>query len=320
MDYHRDLGTNLWKLPRGVQRDDGVEAKLKWTSKYGSVIAAAFDIFGVDGLNEAGLAGHILWLTESDYGSYDPSRPALNQSLWLQYFLDNHATIAEAVAWVEENQTQVFPIVDPASGEKPVLHLALEDSTGDSAIFEYIGGKVKIHHGREYTVMTNSPTYDQQLELLKQLESFGGSKPLPGSTLASDRFARASYYVSRLAEPKTQLEAIAAMLSVIRNAAQPFRIPDPGKPEASQTIWQVVIDLTNKRYVFESTIRPNIVWVDFADLDFQAGTPELRLDLASELTLQNGIAGNVSQKFTDIGPLHFLTLARIKLMQAASKK
>lgn len=26
------------------------------------------------------------------------------------------------------------------------------------------------------------------------------------------------------------------------DAAQPFRIPDPGKPEASQTIWQVVLD------------------------------------------------------------------------------
>jgi len=316
MDYHRDLGTNLWKLPRGIKRDDGVEGKLQWTSKYGSVITAAFDIVSVDGMNEAGLAGHELWLAESDYGTYDPALPVLNQSLWLQYFLDNHATVAEAVEWVEANQTQVYPVTDPTSGERPALHLALEDATGDSAIFEYVDGKASIHHGREYAVMTNSPAYDRQLELLKQVEGFGGDKPIPGSTLASDRFARASYYVSRLAQPKTQLDAIAAMLSVIRNAAQPFRIPDPGKPDASQTIWQVVADLTNKRYVFESTTRPNIVWVDFADLDFSEGSRELRLDLSSELVLQGGIAGNVSDKFTNAGPLHLLTLALIKQLQA----
>lgn len=318
MDYHRDLGTNLWKLPRGVNRDDGVEGRLKWTSKYGSVIAAAFDIISVDGMNEAGLAGHILWLAESDYGTYNPTLPVVNQSLWLQYFLDNHATVAESVAWLEENQMQVFPVTDPASGEKPALHLALNDATGDSAILEYVGGQLKIHHDRKYTVMTNSPAYDQQLELLKQMEGFGGDKPLPGSTLASDRFARAAYYVGRLTQPKTQVDAIAAMFSVIRNVAQPFRIPDPGKPDASQTIWQVVADLTNRRYVFESTTRPNIVWVDLADLDFSEGLSELKIDLGSELALQGGIAGNVSNKFTDAGPLHFLTLAAINRILVAA--
>ena len=71
MDFHKDLMTNLWKQPRGVARDDGVTGALRWTSKYGSVIAAAFDIISVDGLNEAGLAGHVLWLAESTYGTPD---------------------------------------------------------------------------------------------------------------------------------------------------------------------------------------------------------------------------------------------------------
>ena len=110
--------------------------------------------------------------------------------------------------------------------------------------------------------MTNSPTYDKQLELAKMITGLGGDQPIPGSTLASDRFARASYYVSRLERPKTELQAVAGMFSVIRNAAQPFRAPDLGKPEASQTLWQTVSDLTNKRYVFASTTRPNVVWVE----------------------------------------------------------
>ncbi len=317
MDFHKDLMTNLWKQPRGVTRDDGVSGKLQWTSKYGSVIATAFDIISVDGINEAGLAGHVLWLAESTFGTPDPDRTQLSQAIWLQYFLDNFATVADAVAWVEQTDVQVVQMDDPTGGGPPAIHLALDDATGDSAIIEYIDGKAKIYHDRDYRVMTNSPTFDQQLELVKSFDGLGGSVPLPGSTLASDRFARASYYVSRLPKPGGQVEAIAGMMSVIRNAAQPFRIPDPGKPDASQTIWQVVLDLTNKRYVYESTTRPNIVWVDLADLDFTEGSPQLKLDLIGELAVQGGIAGNVSDRFEDKGPMTFLSLRLLAQLKAA---
>jgi len=317
MDYHRDLATNLWKLPRGIARDDGVNGDLKWTAKYGSVVVTALDLMTVDGVNEAGLAGHILWLAESVYGEYDPSRTVLSQGIWLQYFLDNCATVADAVAWVEKHRTQVFQLTDPASGEVPAIHLALDDASGDSAIFEYIDGEIRIHHSPDYKVMTNSPPYDQQLELLKRIEGFGGSMPLPGSTLASDRFARAAYYVERLAQPASKVEAIAALFSVMRNVAQPFRQPEPGKPEVSQTIWQTVTDLTHRRLVFESTTRPNIVWVDLDDLDFSEGSGEKKLDLGSQLAIEGGLAGNVSGKFADTGGLHFLTLTMLKQLKAA---
>jgi penicillin V acylase-like amidase (Ntn superfamily) len=156
---------------------------------------------------------------------------------------------------------------------------------------------------------------------VKSFTGLGGDQPLPGSTLASDRFARASYYVGRLPQPSGQVEAIAGMFSVIRNAAQPFRIPDPGKPDASQTIWQVVLDLTNKRYVYESTTRPNIVWVDLADLDFSEGSPQLKLDLISDLAVQGGIAGNVAGKFEDRGAMTFLSLGLLhQLAEAATKE
>src|SRR5699024_6416212 len=121
-------------------------------------------------------------------------------------------------------------------GKPPAIHLALDDATGDSAIIEYLDGQAHVHHSRDHRVMTNSPTYDQQIELLKRWEGLGGDQPLPGDTLAEHRFARAAYYVDRLPRPETELEAIAGMFSVIRNAAQPFRIPDEGRPDASQTI------------------------------------------------------------------------------------
>lgn len=319
MDYRRDLATNLWLLPRGVEHDDGVEGKLQWTSKYGSVIAAAFDIISVDGINEAGLAGHVLWLAESEYGEYDDSRPVLSQAVWMQYFLDNFATVAECVEWIEQNDVQVYQLPDPATGDKPTIHLALNDAKGDSAIIEYIDGKAVVHHSPDHVVMTNSPAYDQQLEIVKQWEGLGGDKPLPGSTLATDRFARASYYVKHLAQPSSQLEAIASMFSVMHNVAQPFREPDPGKPDVSQTIWSVVLDLTKKRYVFQSTTRPNIVWVDLESLDFSEGAPQKKLDLQGGLALEGGIAGNVSDDFKDQGPMTFLSLSIMKQLAAAAE-
>lgn len=318
MDFHKDLLTNLWTQPRGISRDDGVQGTLKWTSTYGSLVATAFDMISVDGVNERGLAGHVLWLAESDYGTADPTRTQLSQAVWLQYFLDNFTTVADAVAWIDTSDVQVVQLADPTGGHPPAIHLALDDATGDSCIIEYSGGKATVYHCPEYRVMTNSPTYDRQLELVKTIDGLGGDKPLPGSTLASDRFARASYYVGRLSQPQTQVQAIAAMFSVIRNAAQPFRIPDPGKPDASQTLWQTVIDLTRRRFVFESTTRPNIVWVDLDKLNFAEGAPQMKLNLVDELAVEQGIAGEVSQKFTSGTALTFLTLEREKQMLAAA--
>ena len=90
---------------------------------YGSVIASQHDIIGADGMNEVGLAGHLLWLAESDYGTYDPEKTALGMSVWLQYMLDNFATVAECVAWMEEVDLQVVSMVDPIYGRNVTLHL-----------------------------------------------------------------------------------------------------------------------------------------------------------------------------------------------------
>ena len=309
MDYHCDTGTNLWILPRGIDRVDGVGGALRWTATYGSLIASGYDLMSVDGLNEAGLAGHILWLTESDYGTYDSATPALSMAVWLQYFLDNFATVAEAVAWVEATNVQVVPLADPGTGRVPAVHLALDDSTGDSAIIEYLDGKPTVWHDRDYTVMTNSPTYDEQLELITHVDGLGGGETLPGTTLASDRFARATYYSRRLPTTEDPVAAIAGMFSVIRNTAQPFRVPDPGKPEVSQTIWQTVTDLTNRRYVFSSTTKPNMIWVDLDHVDFGEGASARKLDLVGDAGLGGDLIGNVTGEFTACAPMQFLTLA-----------
>lgn len=308
MDFGVDLYTNLWALPRGVLRDDGHGGELSWTSTYGSLTAAAHDLMTVDGINEARLAAHLLWLAESEYTPRDEQRPALTVAVWLQYMLDNFATVAEAVQWVARTQVQIIPQAEPATGRDVTLHLALEDGTGDSAIIEYVGGNPRIWHSRDYLVLTNSPPYDQQLELLAKHDGSDGGRSLPGGTEADERFARAAYYTHRLPAPADQTEAVAALFSVMRNVSQPFRTPDPDKPYASTTLWRVVADLTNGLYVFESALRPVIAWARLDELDLAEGTPSRRFELAGDAgtSQTGGLTGDITRRFVDSEPIQFL--------------
>lgn len=304
MDWHADMPTNLWALPRGTRRvgSHGDDNPLTWTSQYGSVVATGWDVATGDGVNEMGLAAHILWLTESDYGQRDPALPALTITMWAQYFLDQFATVADAVASLDKRPMQVRPAIMPGTGETSTVHLALEDTSGDSAIIEYLDGTPHIHHDRSYAVMTNSPPFDQQLEHLCRYQGLGGTEPLPGTTEASDRFVRASYYLARLPKAPTKARAYAALLSVMRNAAQPFGTADPERPEISTTIWRTLTDLTSGIYAFESTFSPDTVWVHTDRLD---RTTCQRLDLS-----QDGLVGDVTDRFVPTPPFTFLDLSQ----------
>ena len=151
-------------------------------------------------------------LTATDFGPRDASKPGLQAGLWAQYALDNAATVTEALSMLGKVQ---LVMVD-AHGRQATVHLALEDASGDSAIIEIIHGKSVIHHGKQYRVMTNDPTYDQQLALLAKQDYSKPSSTLtiPGNVNPVDRFQRASYYVALLPEPKNEREAVAGVLAM----------------------------------------------------------------------------------------------------------
>ncbi|HVZ54290.1 MAG TPA: linear amide C-N hydrolase [Pseudolabrys sp.] len=304
MDWPQDMQTDLWAFPRGIARAGLAPGAngLAWTSKYGSVAASVYGIGTGDGINEKGLIANVLWLTEADYGKRDPSRPGLALSLWTQYVLDNFATVTEAVDAMQHHPFQIVPLKIPGNDAPAPVHMALADASGDSAIIEIVdGGQFRIHHGRAYTVMTNSPPFPEQLANLSKYEGFGGSQPLPGTSEAADRFVRAAYYLQNLTKPADVRETIAEILSVMRNVAQPFVKPSPTHPEASHTVWRTVADATDRLYFFESTLSPNIVWVRLDDLDLKAGAPVRKLDLVHS----GDLVGDVTSSFKPSGPLAF---------------
>jgi choloylglycine hydrolase len=303
MDWMEDPGSDLYSFPRGLARNGGVgEGSIEWTAKYGSVIASLYGVATVEGMNDAGLVANTLYLAESDYGDAKASgKPLISVGAWTQYVLDNYATVAEAV---EALSQEPFAIVAPTlpNGSKATGHLSLADASGDSAIFEYIAGRLVVHHGKQYTVMTNSPTFDQQLAIDAYWKGINGLSFLPGTITSPDRFVRMTWALNAVPKQSDERLAVATAFSLIRAVSVPLGLADPEKPNIASTIWRSISDIGAKRYYFESSYSPTIFWVDIDKLNLAAGSQSAKLDLKGRPIL----AGEVSAKFAPTEPFKFL--------------
>ncbi|WP_366555195.1 linear amide C-N hydrolase [Aquibaculum sediminis] len=276
--------------PRGIARDGmtGDDNAMTWSSKYGASTITAFGIAATDGLNEAGLAANLLYLTGSEYGERDESLPGVSNVMLAQYALDNFGTVDEAL----EGLASIQVVATEVAGRAWPLHLSLADASGDSAVIEFIDGEMVVHHGRDVTVMTNEPTYEEQLANLTNYKPFGGELSLPGDIDPLSRFVRASTYLETLPEPENVQEAVAGAYSVVRNVAVPFGAQDSSAGDAEDTwstLWFTLADTTNLTYFFQSTQSPNLYWVDFENVDLSEGAPVLKVD-AYDYTLSGEIS------------------------------
>jgi choloylglycine hydrolase len=293
MDWTQSMETNLWAFPAGLKRNGNAGPQsLQWQSKYGSIVATCYDGLSADGLNEKGLVANILYLSSSVYPKLDGKRPALSIAGWAQYVLDNFATVAEAVATLKDEPFQLAGLTLPG-GHAGTGHLSISDATGDSAVFEYLDGKQVIHHGKQFTVMTNDPPYDQQLALNGYWKEIGGGVMLPGTERPADRFVRASFYLGEAPQTTDETQQIATMFSIIRNVSVPFGAEHPGQPNVAATLWRTVSDQQRLTYYFEMTDRPNVFWVELKKLDLSPGQPIRMLPVEGAAVR----AGEVSQQF-----------------------
>ena len=275
-----DMDTNLWMYPRGLERNSNTATPLIWKSRYGSVVTTVYEGVSADGLNEKGLVANMLYLAESEYPPEvaGDARPTLPITAWVQYVLDNYATTAEAVEALRKEDFRMVTVSAP-TGEPGTVHLSISDASGDSAIFQYIGGKLVIYHSRDYQVMTNSPTFEKQLALAKYWKDIGGSVMLPGTNRAADRFARMSYYINEATQTADPRRAVATVFSVMRNVSVPIGIKIPGQPNIADTLWLTVSDQKNKVYYYQDTNSPSILWANLNAMDFSEGSGPRRLQM-----------------------------------------
>lgn len=269
-DWGRYYHETLDILPRGLPHQGQITGhEARWTSKYGSVVVVEHhkgQEAVTDGVNEQGLAAHLLSFDDALYEKRDETRPGVANLQWIQYYLDNFSTIDELISHI--NDVQIVPEHFARFRAVP-LHVAMEDATGDSIIIEFIKGKLVIFHDRRYALMTNDPVYSEHLNNWETYEQQGcPHTKIPLNDSSKSRFVRASCYLRALPVPENPDEALGMIASIIENASLPY-----GFSPVEATWWQSLIDFQRKRYYFKSAPGHNLFWVDFAKIDF--GQPQV---------------------------------------------
>lgn len=244
--------------PRGVEKMALMERNpARWTSRYGSV---TFNQFGRDspagGLNERGLVVEVMELPEAKYPAID-SRPQLRALEWIQYLLDNHASVEEAVAGAKRVRI----------GTLAPVHVLLADRSGDAAAIEFLGGRMVVRRGDTLPdrVLANSPYEDSRDYAADHPRA---AVPLPRGTVGSlERYARAARAVKPL-EGRAAADVVEESFRILDEVAQP-----------GHTQWQVVYDLSHATVHFRTAANRERRSVSLAALDFGCRTGGRMLDV-----------------------------------------
>lgn len=312
LDWRTPIPTNLYVYPSGVEKKShDTDRAIAWTSKYGSVVSVGYDVGVNEGMNEKGLVCNLLYLPGTFYAPEGDSRPYMSTALWASYVLDNFATTSEAV---EQLRLDKFQIDAPAmpGGSPATLHMAISDATGNSAIVEYVDGKIEIHEGHQYQVLTNAPPYQEQLDIYEYWKTVGGMNMLPGTSRSQDRFTRASFYVGMLPKNASHKTALAGVFGIIGNCAVPTGISVPDQPEISTTQWRSVSDQIELVYYFKMTETPAILWIDLKDFDLRPGAPIMKLDVVNSKKVLVGNVIREMKRSKGFTPMYRLTDEIIK--------
>jgi len=94
-----------------------------------------------------------------------------------------------------------------------------------------------------------------------------------------------------LPPPKDERQAVAGVFAIARNVSVPFGAPysDFG---IYNTEYRTVMNLTDKRYYFELSTAPNVIWADLQQMNLSPGAPTLVLN-PNDIAL----SGDVTDKF-----------------------
>jgi penicillin V acylase-like amidase (Ntn superfamily) len=238
-NYDFEIGQGYVMTNRRGLMKTSMAGSVSWMSRYASVTFNQWGReFPMDGMNEAGLVVALMWLDGSVYPRDE--RPALRVLEWIQYNLDNHATVSDLLAHIDETRI---------AGGTP-LHYLVADASGDAATIEFLDGELVVHRGASLpsAVLTND-TYARSLSHLQQFSGFGGTRPAPSSASSLDRFARAS----------------AMMRAGDASVDRAFEILASVNQRGS-TRWSVVYDAARKEISWTSDQNPQRRTLRFADL------------------------------------------------------
>jgi len=237
-----------------ASKDQTDPSNLFWISRYGSV---TFNCFGKDfpdgGMNEAGL--YIWEMSEdADYPKND-KLPKLNQMNWMQYILDNCATLEEAIQCASSIEIEGWG-----------WHYFVGDVHGNTAAIAFIDAKVVVHKGEDMPVpgLFNTP-YERELELLKYYKGFGGHYEPNLNDPEVPRFVKTAVM---LRDYDPSIEVVDYGFEMLNT----LRVNDD--PE-----WSVIIDVGQQHVYFKTRQNPEIKSFSLNEIDFSNNSPVLIINM-----------------------------------------
>lgn len=145
-----DMKSQMIALPRRYALQGsgpGRQAGMAWRGKYAAIGMNAFGLpVLLDGMNEKGLAGGILYFPgTAGYAPWDASRRAHPLALWefLTWALTNFASVAEVKAVLKD--VRVADVKQAQMGLAPPVHYTLHDASGASLVTEPMDGQLKVY-------------------------------------------------------------------------------------------------------------------------------------------------------------------------------
>ncbi|HEX9942830.1 MAG TPA: linear amide C-N hydrolase [Thermoanaerobaculia bacterium] len=247
------------------------EKPAQWTSKYGSV---TFNQYGREfpsgGMNEAGLTVELMWLDETRYPDPD-GRPVLGCLEWIQYQLDNFATVAEVVK--NAGRLRISSMAR--------IHFLACDRGGSCAAVEFLDGKPVVHAGASLPAraLTND-TYEESLRFREGSRGNAGALQGAGSL---QRFVRASQRVDDYAARGTD-DPVRYAFETLDAVAQ-----------GSFTRWSIVYDLRAGRVHWRTRENRRVRSAALSAFDFSCAAP------VKLLGIDEG-EGDVARRFADYTP------------------
>ncbi len=248
--------------------DERPGPKVNWISRYGSI---TFNSEGIDfpdgGINEKGLAVFEMSLGSTEY-PFDEADPSIFMCLWIQYLLDNCATVGEVLENTGNFNLQGWS-----------WHYFVADGTGDCAIIEFLEGKAVIHRGDDVAppVLCNS-RYDRELKRLKEYMGFSGK--ILSMFKEPPRFVRAARMLDRFDGSKNEPPRDYALELV-----EEISIKGWNK-------WGILVDIRNMVIYFHTNRNRELRYVSFESFDFNRSL-DLMLDIHADL------AGDVGAAFEE---------------------
>lgn len=274
---------NVRKIALPPQDIKLLKYSAEWKSKYGSV---TFNQFSVElpsgGINEKGLTIEQMWLVDGKYPEIE-NKPFVNELQWIQYQLDNYASVSEVIQNLNKVQ-----IIATAS----TIHYMVCDSTGECTLISPVKGKL-VSYSKNNFKTTASTNTEYMLNQVKFAEQEGKKfQDLPGDyntgeEESQNRFCRIAYLLNDY-KPGPEKEALSHARKILKEVEVKItllmRIKHFFGGFLPASYWKTIYNTKSQTITFSTYSYEKERTINLNKLDFSCKSPRKILDLDEKVS------------------------------------